>query len=71
MSSRRPKTPTILFTAIMASVVVVPWAVNRMPARHNVPVADETLLVSQSLTGWAAGRRSREVSQETPFSMVA
>lgn len=70
MSSRRPA-PTILFTAIMASVVVVPWAVNGMPARHNVPVADETLLVSQSLTGVGGGETVREVSQETPFSMVA
>ena len=72
MSTRRP-TPTILFTAIMASVVVVPWAVNGMPglSRHHASVADDTVLVSQPLAGLGGGETVREVSQDTPFAMVA
>ncbi len=72
MSSRRPA-PTILFTAIMASVVVVPWAVNGMPTphRHSTALVDETVLVSQPLSGIGGGETTREITQETAFSMVA
>ena len=72
MSSRRP-VPTILFTAIMASVVVVPWAVNGMPThpRHSTAVADDTVLVNQPLTGLGGGVTTREITQDTAFSMVA
>jgi uncharacterized protein with LGFP repeats len=72
MSSRRPA-PTILFTAIMASVVVVPWAINGMPTplRHSAAAVDDTVLVSQPLTGIGGGETTREITQDTPFSMVA
>ena len=72
MPSRRPA-PTILFTAIMASAVLLPWAVNGLPGtdRHTTAVADETLLVSQPLAGVGGGQTVREIVQGTPFSMVA
>ncbi|MCI4674240.1 N-acetylmuramoyl-L-alanine amidase [Candidatus Mycolicibacterium alkanivorans] len=72
MPSRRP-TPTILFTAIAATVVILPWAVTGMPGSHHKdgPGAADTLLNQQPLTGLGGGETVREISQSTPFSMVA
>ena len=72
MLSRRPL-PTILFTAIAATVVVVPWAINGLPGshRHHGPVAEDTVLVQQPLAGLGGGETIRELSQDAPFSMVA
>jgi uncharacterized protein with LGFP repeats len=72
MPSRRPA-PTILFTAIMASVVVVPWAVNGIPrpGPRTDAVAEDTVLVQQPLTGVGGGETVREINQDAPFSMVA
>ena len=72
MSARRPA-PTILLTAIAATVVLVPWAVTGIaddgsPARAR---ADDTVLSRQSLAGVGGGETVREISQPTPFSMVA
>lgn len=65
--------PTILFTAIAATVVVVPWAVNGLPGhtRHDRVRAEDTVLVQQPLAGVGGGETVREISQPTPFSMVA
>jgi len=68
--SRRP-TPTILFTAIAVTVVAVPLAINGMPGNYHVPNADDTVLVQQPLAGVGGGETIREISQATPFSMVA
>ena len=70
MPSRRP-TPTILFTAIAVTVVAVPLAINGMPGNYHVPNADDTVLVQQPLAGVGGGETIREISQATPFSMVA
>ena len=71
MSPRRP-TPTILFTAIAATVVMVPWAVGGLPGGDEQhAIADDTVLTQQSLAGVGGGETVREISQETPFSMVA
>ncbi len=72
MPSRRP-TPTILFTAIAATVVILPWAITGGPGsdRKNGPSAADTVLNQQPLTGLAGGETVREISQPTPFSMVA
>jgi len=69
---RRPA-PTILFTAIAATVVILPWAVTGEPGydKHDRPAAADTLLAQQPLTGVGGGETIREVSQPTPFSMVA
>lgn len=72
MPSRRP-TPTILFTALAATVVMVPWAVNGLPGsdRPDTPLAEETVLTQQPLAGIGGGETVREIAQDTPFSMVA
>ena len=72
MPTRRP-VPTILFTAIMASVVVAPWAVNGLPSlnRHYAAVADDTVLVQQPLAGVGGGETVREITQDSAFAMVA
>jgi len=70
--SRRP-TPTILLTAIAATVVAVPLAINGIPGigSHHGPSADDTVLVQQPLAGVGGGETIRELTQATPFSMVA
>ena len=72
MPSRRP-TPTILFTAIAATVVILPWAITGGPGsdRKDGPSAADAVLNQQPLTGLGGGETLREISQPTPFSMVA
>ena len=72
MLSRRP-TPTILFSAIAATVVILPWAITGGPGadRKDGPSAADTLLNQQPLAGLGGGETVREISQSTPFSMVA
>ena len=72
MSSRRP-VPTILFTAIAATVVAVPLTFTGVSGTngHDVPNADDTILVHQPLAGVGGGETIREISQSAPFSMVA
>ena len=72
MPSRRPA-PTILFTAIAATVVVVPLALNGLPRpdRSDTPLAEDTVLTQQPLVGIGGGETVREITQDTPFSMVA
>ncbi len=62
-----------MFTAIAATVVILPWAVTGVPgAEHNDgPNAADTVLSQQPLTGLGGGETIREISQPTPFSMVA
>ncbi|BBZ78307.1 N-acetylmuramoyl-L-alanine amidase [Mycolicibacterium anyangense] len=72
MPSRRP-TPTILFTAVAATVVILPWAISGVPGtgHQDGPRAADTVLNQQPLTGLGGGQTIREISQSTPFSMVA
>ena len=42
-----------------------------LPGRPHVPSADDTVLTQQPLTGVGGGETVREISQDTPFSMVA
>lgn len=72
MPSRRPR-PTILFTALAATVVILPWAITGVPGTEHKdgPSAADTLLNQQPLTGLGGGQTIREISQSTPFSMVA
>lgn len=72
MPSRRPA-PTILFTAIAATVVMVPLSVSDIPGfrRHGTVSAEDTVLVQQPLPGIGGGETIREISQDTTFSMVA
>jgi uncharacterized protein with LGFP repeats len=68
---RRPA-PSVLFAAITATAVILPWAIDGLPSGHEKhPVADQTQLAQQPLTGLGGGVTIREVHQDTPFSMVA
>ena len=71
MPARRP-VPTTLFTAIAATVVVLPLAINGFPGtRHAAPSADDTVLTQQPLAGVGGGETVREIRQADSFSMVA
>jgi uncharacterized protein with LGFP repeats len=64
--------PSLLFSAVAASVVILPWALDGMPgARHEQPLATTPMIVERPLTGIGGGETVREVHQETPFSLVA
>ncbi|MCW2553189.1 MAG: hypothetical protein JWR78_2970 [Mycobacterium sp.] len=71
MLSRR-NVPSLLFSAVVASVVIVPWASDGLPgARDEHPLATTPMIVERPLTGIGGGETIREVHQQTPFSMVA
>jgi uncharacterized protein with LGFP repeats len=63
----------MLLTAIAATVVIVSWVVY--PTRHSdhaaPPSAPDTQLAEQPLIGLGGGVTVRELTQETPFSLVA
>src|ERR1700733_4058953 len=62
----------MLFTAIAATVVILPWTVtSTVGHREHSPVAGDTHLAQQPLVGLGGGVTGREISQATPFSMVA
>src|SRR3954469_9069455 len=62
----------MLFTAIAGTVVILPWALPSTPFDEDRrPLAEQTQLTQQPLTGLGGGETVREVHQDTPFSMVA
>ncbi len=63
----------MLLTAIAATVVIVSWVGDavRDPGAPDPPRARGTQLTEQPLIGLGAGVTVREVSQDTPFSLVA
>ncbi len=63
------RAPTLL-TAIAATAVLLPWAINGAPPGQQ-PRAGDTRLAERSLAGVGGGETVREVGQDTPFSMVA
>ena len=64
--------PSLLFTAIAATIVMLPWAINGLPGDGNAQqAAGAPQLAQQPLTGLGGGETIREVHQDTPFSMVA
>jgi uncharacterized protein with LGFP repeats len=68
---RRPA-PSILFTAIAATIVMLPWAINGLPGDDEEPPSvGAPQLAQQPLTGLGGGETIREIHQDTPFSMVA
>ncbi|GJF13246.1 N-acetylmuramoyl-L-alanine amidase [Mycolicibacterium cyprinidarum] len=70
MLYRRP-VPSILFTALAATVVLLPWALTGTPGDDGRPAAQDPQVVQQPLVGLGGGETIREIHQETPFSMVA
>lgn len=67
MACRR--SPPLLFTAVLATAVLLPWAWPGAE-QHSAERA-ETVLAQQPLADVGAGETIREVSQATPFSLVA
>jgi uncharacterized protein with LGFP repeats len=71
---RRPA-PTTLFTALAATALILPWAVDpatgHSAQRDQATRRGDTHLAQQPLIGLGGGVTVREVSQSTPFSMVA
>lgn len=71
MLYRRPP-PSILFTALAATVVVMPWAISGVPDGADTPPPEAApQLVQQPLAELGGGETIRELHQDTPFSMVA
>lgn len=63
--------PSLLFSAVAATVVLMPWAVDGLPTEHEPPQASTLLLVEKPLNDLGGGETIRDISQDTPFSMVA
>jgi len=65
----------MLFTAIAATAVILPWAADsgmgHRDQRHQATHPGDTQLTQQPLVGLGGGVTVREISQPTPFSMVA
>ncbi|ETW24218.1 N-acetylmuramoyl-L-alanine amidase [Mycobacterium gastri 'Wayne'] len=62
----------MLVTAVAATVVIVSWVLNRPPhSTHERLPAQDTQLVEKPLIGLGGGVTVRELTQETPFSLVA
>jgi uncharacterized protein with LGFP repeats len=68
----RRTAPPLLFTALAATVVVLPWAVGGVPgSNHTDPGDAGPVLTQQPLNNLNGGDSVREIHQDTPFSMVA
>ncbi|MEB3968582.1 LGFP repeat-containing protein [Mycobacterium ulcerans] len=68
----RSRAPTMLLTAIAATVVIVSWVLTRPPpSTHEQPSAQDTRLVEQPLVGLGGGVTVRQLTQDEPFSLVA
>jgi uncharacterized protein with LGFP repeats len=63
----------MLLTAIAATVVIVSWVVDptRDSGHASQPPARDTQLAEQPLVGLGGGVTVRELTQESPFSLVA
>ncbi|KUI35138.1 cold-shock protein [Mycobacterium sp. IS-1496] len=71
MLSRRPA-PSLFFTALAATLVLLPWAINGLPGDDDESAAPGAPTVTeQPLPGLGGGETVREIHQDTPFSMVA
>ncbi|BBZ72539.1 LGFP repeat-containing protein [Mycobacterium paraseoulense] len=65
--------PTTLLTAIAATVLIVSWVADttREGGAAGPPPAHDTQLAEQPLIGLGGGVTVRDISQDTPFSLVA
>lgn len=74
MPSRR-SAPTILFSATLATVLILPWAIDSGTPRpaHPAPrIAPAVVKLNQQvLPAVTDGDNVREITQDEPFSMVA
>lgn len=69
---RRRSLPSLLFTAVAATVVLVPMGLNGDAGTSPAAPATATpLIVERPLEGVGSGETIRDIHQDTPFSMVA
>src|ERR1700735_895499 len=62
----------MLFTAIAATAVILPWAADTATGHRAQPARPaDPRLAQQPLVGRGGGVTAREISQATAFSMVA
>jgi uncharacterized protein with LGFP repeats len=68
----RRQLPSLLFSAVAATAVLVPLAVYGVPSTPDrTPLATTPLIVERPLTGIGGGETIRDLHQDTPFAMVA
>jgi uncharacterized protein with LGFP repeats len=67
---RRPA-PSILVSALAATVLLLPWAISGIPDSDDAPAMPAPQMAQQPLTDLGGGETIRELHQDTPFSMVA
>jgi uncharacterized protein with LGFP repeats len=68
----RRQVPSLLFSAVAATAVVLPLALYGLPGGPaKTPVATTPLIVERPLDAIGSGETVRELHQDTPFAMVA
>ncbi|MGH3584095.1 MAG: peptidoglycan recognition protein family protein, partial [Mycobacterium sp.] len=68
----RRQLPSLLFSAVAATAVILPLAVFGTPGEpEKAPRTTKTLIAERPLTAVGSGETVRELHQDTPFSMVA
>ncbi|MDX1889565.1 N-acetylmuramoyl-L-alanine amidase [Mycolicibacterium sp. 050158] len=68
----RRQLPSLLFSAVAATAVIMPLASYGLPGEPvRMPVATDPLITERPLDGIGDGETVRELHQDTPFAMVA
>ena len=70
MPRRRP-TPSLLLSAVLGTVAILPWAVSGLPGDDASAHNSATAITQQPLRDLGTGETIREIRQDTPFSLVA
>ncbi|WP_241474122.1 N-acetylmuramoyl-L-alanine amidase [Mycolicibacterium neoaurum] len=70
MPRRRP-TPSLLLSAVLGTVAILPWAVSGLPGDDASTKTPATAITQQPLRDLGTGETIREIRQDTPFSLVA
>jgi len=65
--------PSLLFTAVAATIVMLPLAIYGLPDGDDerAPALEAPKMAEQPLTDLGGGETIREIHQDTPFAMVA
>ncbi|AFM19687.1 uncharacterized protein potentially involved in peptidoglycan biosynthesis [Mycolicibacterium chubuense NBB4] len=67
----RRQAPSILFTALAATVVLLPWAITGAPGERKPETRSAPTVVEEPLGGLGGGETIREIHRDTPFALVA
>jgi uncharacterized protein with LGFP repeats len=63
--------PSLLFSAVLATAVLMPLALDGVPDGTRSTQVDPLVMVEKRLDGIGGGETIRDVTQDTPFSLVA